>query len=115
MFVGVIISPYNQNNSLPYSQMTCLVIGDETSSNGAYRKHFYKLFLILLLCISLSFKISFEYIFKKGLGKTEFTLIEEINKCVCDVYMCTFLVSFHFWRFSEGETLFFLKSFLGKF
>ncbi|KAJ6662589.1 hypothetical protein lerEdw1_011726 [Lerista edwardsae] len=37
MFVGVIISPYNQNNPLPYSQMTCLVIGDETSSNGAYR------------------------------------------------------------------------------
>nr|XP_020667309.1 histone H2A deubiquitinase MYSM1 isoform X1 [Pogona vitticeps] len=37
MFVGVIISPYNRNNSLPYSQITCLVISDETSSDGSYR------------------------------------------------------------------------------
>lgn len=37
MFVGVIISPYNRNNPLPYSQITCLVIGDETSSDGTYR------------------------------------------------------------------------------
>ncbi|XP_062994405.1 deubiquitinase MYSM1 isoform X2 [Elgaria multicarinata webbii] len=37
MFVGVIISPYNRNNPLPYSQTTCLVISDETSSDGSYR------------------------------------------------------------------------------
>uniref|UniRef100_A0A8D2L6S1 Myb-like, SWIRM and MPN domain-containing protein 1 n=1 Tax=Varanus komodoensis TaxID=61221 RepID=A0A8D2L6S1_VARKO len=37
MFVGMIISPYNRNNALPYSQITCLVISDETSSNGSYR------------------------------------------------------------------------------
>uniref|UniRef100_A0A803SKS4 Myb-like, SWIRM and MPN domain-containing protein 1 n=1 Tax=Anolis carolinensis TaxID=28377 RepID=A0A803SKS4_ANOCA len=36
-FVGVIISPYNRNNPLPYSQITCLVISDETSSDGSYR------------------------------------------------------------------------------
>ncbi|XP_060087877.1 deubiquitinase MYSM1 [Heteronotia binoei] len=37
MFVGVIISPYNRNNPLPYSQITCLVISDESSSDGSYR------------------------------------------------------------------------------
>ncbi|XP_054836551.1 deubiquitinase MYSM1 [Eublepharis macularius] len=37
MFVGVIISPYNQNNPLPYSQITCLIISDENSSDGSYR------------------------------------------------------------------------------
>ncbi|XP_067325440.1 deubiquitinase MYSM1 isoform X2 [Anolis sagrei] len=36
-FVGVIISPYNRNNPLPYSQITCLVISDETSPDGSYR------------------------------------------------------------------------------
>lgn len=42
MFVGMIISPYNRNNPLPYSQITCLVISDETSSDGSYRKWFLK-------------------------------------------------------------------------
>ncbi|XP_027708624.1 histone H2A deubiquitinase MYSM1 isoform X1 [Vombatus ursinus] len=37
MFIGMIISPYNRNNPLPYSQITCLVISDEISSNGSYR------------------------------------------------------------------------------
>ncbi|XP_038609165.1 histone H2A deubiquitinase MYSM1 [Tachyglossus aculeatus] len=37
MFVGVIVSPYNRNNPLPYSQVTCLVISDETSPDGSYR------------------------------------------------------------------------------
>uniref|UniRef100_A0A8B9TN28 Myb-like, SWIRM and MPN domain-containing protein 1 n=1 Tax=Anas platyrhynchos TaxID=8839 RepID=A0A8B9TN28_ANAPL len=37
MFIGMIISPYNRNNPLPYSQMTCLVISDEISSDGSYR------------------------------------------------------------------------------
>ncbi|XP_061489180.1 deubiquitinase MYSM1 isoform X2 [Rhineura floridana] len=37
MFVGVIISPYNRNNPLPHSQITCLVISDETSPDGSYR------------------------------------------------------------------------------
>uniref|UniRef100_A0A8D0DXM3 Myb-like, SWIRM and MPN domain-containing protein 1 n=1 Tax=Salvator merianae TaxID=96440 RepID=A0A8D0DXM3_SALMN len=37
MFVGVIISPYNRNNPLPHSQITCLVISDETSYDGSYR------------------------------------------------------------------------------
>ncbi|XP_039175810.1 histone H2A deubiquitinase MYSM1 isoform X3 [Crotalus tigris] len=37
MFVGMIVSPYNRNNPLPYSQITCLVISDETSSDGSYR------------------------------------------------------------------------------
>ncbi|XP_061209342.1 deubiquitinase MYSM1 isoform X3 [Neopsephotus bourkii] len=37
MFIGMIISPYNRNNPLPYSQMTCLVISDELSSDGSYR------------------------------------------------------------------------------
>ncbi|XP_065513147.1 deubiquitinase MYSM1 isoform X3 [Caloenas nicobarica] len=37
MFIGMIISPYNRNNPLPYSQITCLVISDELSSDGSYR------------------------------------------------------------------------------
>ncbi|KFU86605.1 Histone H2A deubiquitinase MYSM1, partial [Chaetura pelagica] len=37
MFIGMIISPYNRNNPLPYSQMTCLVISNEISSDGSYR------------------------------------------------------------------------------
>ncbi|KGL77968.1 Histone H2A deubiquitinase MYSM1, partial [Tinamus guttatus] len=37
MFIGMIISPYNRNNPLPYSQITCLVISDEISSDGSYR------------------------------------------------------------------------------
>ncbi|NWH78030.1 MYSM1 deubiquitinase, partial [Piaya cayana] len=36
-FIGMIISPYNRNNPLPYSQITCLVISDEISSDGSYR------------------------------------------------------------------------------
>ncbi|XP_001381159.3 deubiquitinase MYSM1 isoform X1 [Monodelphis domestica] len=37
MFIGMIVSPYNRNNPLPYSQITCLVISDEVSSDGSYR------------------------------------------------------------------------------
>ncbi|XP_027734840.1 histone H2A deubiquitinase MYSM1 [Empidonax traillii] len=37
MFIGMIISPYNRNNPLPYSQITCLVISDELSADGSYR------------------------------------------------------------------------------
>ncbi|NXG25596.1 MYSM1 deubiquitinase, partial [Grallaria varia] len=37
MFIGMIISPYNRNNPLPYSQITCLVISDEISADGSYR------------------------------------------------------------------------------
>ncbi|NXY48393.1 MYSM1 deubiquitinase, partial [Ceuthmochares aereus] len=37
MFIGMIISPYNRKNPLPYSQITCLVISDEMSSDGSYR------------------------------------------------------------------------------
>ncbi|XP_030062568.1 deubiquitinase MYSM1 isoform X3 [Microcaecilia unicolor] len=37
MFIGMIISPYNRNNPLPYSQLTCLVISDELSCDGSYR------------------------------------------------------------------------------
>ncbi|NWX16700.1 MYSM1 deubiquitinase, partial [Aegotheles bennettii] len=37
MFIGMIISPYNRNNPLPYSQITCLVISNEISSDGNYR------------------------------------------------------------------------------
>ncbi|XP_025727513.2 deubiquitinase MYSM1 isoform X3 [Callorhinus ursinus] len=36
-FIGMIVSPYNQSNPLPYSQITCLVISDEISSDGSYR------------------------------------------------------------------------------
>nr|XP_023484684.1 histone H2A deubiquitinase MYSM1 isoform X3 [Equus caballus]XP_023484691.1 histone H2A deubiquitinase MYSM1 isoform X3 [Equus caballus] len=36
-FIGMIVSPYNRNNSLPYSQITCLVISDEISPDGSYR------------------------------------------------------------------------------
>ncbi|XP_023558440.1 histone H2A deubiquitinase MYSM1 isoform X3 [Octodon degus] len=36
-FIGIIISPYNRNNPLPYSQITCLVISEEISSSGSYR------------------------------------------------------------------------------
>ncbi|XP_054547721.1 deubiquitinase MYSM1 isoform X2 [Talpa occidentalis] len=36
-FIGMIISPYNHNNPLPYSQITCLVISDEISPDGSYR------------------------------------------------------------------------------
>lgn len=37
-FIGMIVSPYNRNNPLPYSQITCLVISDEVSADGSYRK-----------------------------------------------------------------------------
>lgn len=37
MFIGMIISPYNQNNVLPFSQITCLVISDEVSADGSFR------------------------------------------------------------------------------
>ncbi|XP_029474218.1 histone H2A deubiquitinase MYSM1 isoform X2 [Rhinatrema bivittatum] len=37
MFIGMIVSPYNRNNPLPYSQLTCLVISDELSCDGSYR------------------------------------------------------------------------------
>ncbi|XP_058408519.1 deubiquitinase MYSM1 isoform X6 [Diceros bicornis minor] len=36
-FIGMIVSPYNRNNPLPYSQITCLVISDEVSPDGSYR------------------------------------------------------------------------------
>ncbi|XP_006862552.1 PREDICTED: histone H2A deubiquitinase MYSM1 [Chrysochloris asiatica] len=36
-FIGMIVSPYNRNNPLPYSQITCLVISDEMSPDGSYR------------------------------------------------------------------------------
>ncbi|XP_033291291.1 deubiquitinase MYSM1 isoform X2 [Orcinus orca] len=36
-FIGMIVSPYNRNNPLPYSQITCLVISDEISPDGSYR------------------------------------------------------------------------------
>ncbi|XP_008070163.1 histone H2A deubiquitinase MYSM1 [Carlito syrichta] len=36
-FIGMIISPYNRNNPLPYSQITCLVISEEISPDGSYR------------------------------------------------------------------------------
>ncbi|XP_058909980.1 deubiquitinase MYSM1 isoform X3 [Kogia breviceps] len=36
-FIGMIVSPYNRNNPLPYSQITCLVISDEISQDGSYR------------------------------------------------------------------------------
>ncbi|XP_060686401.1 histone H2A deubiquitinase MYSM1 isoform X1 [Hemiscyllium ocellatum] len=36
-FVGMIISPYNRTNSLPYSQVTCLIVSDELSTDGHFR------------------------------------------------------------------------------
>ncbi|XP_051713680.1 deubiquitinase MYSM1 isoform X9 [Oryctolagus cuniculus] len=36
-FIGMIVSPYNRNNPLPYSQITCLVISEEMSQDGSYR------------------------------------------------------------------------------
>ncbi|KAM4872358.1 deubiquitinase MYSM1 isoform 1-T1 [Thomomys bottae] len=36
-FIGMIVSPYNRNNPLPYSQVTCLVISEEKSPDGTYR------------------------------------------------------------------------------
>ncbi|XP_073936078.1 deubiquitinase MYSM1 isoform X2 [Castor canadensis] len=36
-FIGMIVSPYNLNNPLPYSQITCLVISEEISPDGSYR------------------------------------------------------------------------------
>ncbi|XP_007901889.1 histone H2A deubiquitinase MYSM1 isoform X2 [Callorhinchus milii] len=36
-FVGMIISPYNSSNALPYSQITCLVVSEELSPDGCYR------------------------------------------------------------------------------
>lgn len=36
-FIGMIVSPYNRNNPLPYSQITCLVISEEISTDGSYR------------------------------------------------------------------------------
>ncbi|XP_032283778.1 histone H2A deubiquitinase MYSM1 isoform X4 [Phoca vitulina] len=40
-FIGMIVSPYNQSNPLPYSQITCLVISDEISSDGSYHSSPY--------------------------------------------------------------------------
>ncbi|XP_075688812.1 deubiquitinase MYSM1 isoform X2 [Rhinoderma darwinii] len=37
-FLGMIISPYNRSNPLPQSQLSCLVISDDLSEDGAYRK-----------------------------------------------------------------------------
>lgn len=34
----MIVSPYNRSNPLPYSQITCLVISEELSPDGTYRK-----------------------------------------------------------------------------
>uniref|UniRef100_A0A2K5L2H0 Deubiquitinase MYSM1 n=1 Tax=Cercocebus atys TaxID=9531 RepID=A0A2K5L2H0_CERAT len=36
-FIGMIVSPYNRNNPLPYSQITCLVISEEISADGSYQ------------------------------------------------------------------------------
>uniref|UniRef100_UPI00398EDA91 histone H2A deubiquitinase MYSM1 isoform X2 n=1 Tax=Pristiophorus japonicus TaxID=55135 RepID=UPI00398EDA91 len=36
-FVGMIISPYNSSNSLPYSQVTCLIVSEELSVDGRFR------------------------------------------------------------------------------
>ncbi|XP_059840303.1 histone H2A deubiquitinase MYSM1 [Hypanus sabinus] len=36
-FVGMIISPYNICNSLPYSQVTCLIVSEELSADGSFR------------------------------------------------------------------------------
>ncbi|KAM5248575.1 deubiquitinase MYSM1 [Ctenodactylus gundi] len=36
-FIGIIVSPYNRSNPLPYSQITCLVISEEMSPDGSYR------------------------------------------------------------------------------
>lgn len=36
-FIGMIVSPYNRSNPLPYSQITCLVISEEVSPDGTYR------------------------------------------------------------------------------
>ncbi|XP_060062267.1 deubiquitinase MYSM1 isoform X1 [Erinaceus europaeus] len=36
-FIGMIVSPYNRSNPLPYSQISCLVISDEISADGSYR------------------------------------------------------------------------------
>ncbi|XP_051868185.1 histone H2A deubiquitinase MYSM1 [Pristis pectinata] len=36
-FVGMIISPYNSSNSLPYSQVTCLIVSEELSADGSFR------------------------------------------------------------------------------
>ncbi|XP_069794600.1 histone H2A deubiquitinase MYSM1 isoform X2 [Narcine bancroftii] len=36
-FVGMIISPYNSRNSLPYSQVTCLIVSEELSADGSFR------------------------------------------------------------------------------
>ncbi|XP_073499827.1 deubiquitinase MYSM1 [Phyllobates terribilis] len=36
-FLGMIISPYNRSNPLPQSQLSCLVISDDLSEDGAYR------------------------------------------------------------------------------
>ena len=44
----MIVSPYNRNNPLPYSQITCLVISDEISPDGSYRKFSTKTVLLLL-------------------------------------------------------------------
>lgn len=44
----MIVSPYNRNNPLPYSQITCLVISDEISPDGSYRKFSTKTILLLL-------------------------------------------------------------------
>ncbi|XP_054067691.1 deubiquitinase MYSM1 isoform X5 [Rissa tridactyla] len=48
MFIGMIISPYNRNNPLPYSQITCLVISDEISSDGSYLSPWIKFFTEIL-------------------------------------------------------------------
>ncbi|GAB1288641.1 Deubiquitinase MYSM1 [Apodemus speciosus] len=36
-FIGMIVSPYNRSNPMPYSQITCLVISEEVSPDGTYR------------------------------------------------------------------------------
>ncbi|XP_018589742.2 histone H2A deubiquitinase MYSM1 isoform X2 [Scleropages formosus] len=36
-FIGMIISPYNPSNPLPYSQTTCLVVSEEQGPSGSHK------------------------------------------------------------------------------
>lgn len=55
-FIGMIVSPYNRNNPLPYSQITCLVISDEISPDGSYRKFSTKTILSYFCLLLLQIK-----------------------------------------------------------
>ncbi|MEE6495019.1 hypothetical protein FKM82_001932 [Ascaphus truei] len=66
-FLGMIISPYNRSNPLPYSQVCCLIISDDLSEDGSYR---------------IPYKFEVEHL----LGEPHWELVFEKTRWILDKY-----------------------------